>query len=359
MPMLWSETAPDAADLAACRARLRNGSRSFSAASRLLPREVRDAATALYAFCRIADDAVDLETGDDAAARQAARRGAVARLRQRLDLAYAGRPLASAEDRAFAAIVARYGIPRAIPAALLEGLEWDAAARRYETLSDLLAYAARVAGTVGVMMALLMGARSGQALARASDLGMAMQLSNIARDVGEDARAGRLYLPLAWLREEAIDPDAWLLNPAFSAPVGAVVQRLLAAAAVLYTRAVPGLRCLPRACRPGIGAALALYAEIGREVARNGYDSMATRAHVSTGRKLALIARSMAPASLALHDEDQPAALEARFLVEAAMTVAPLSRPRRVGPLQSLEARGVWLIDLFERLEHRQAELVE
>ena len=93
-------------------------------------------------------------------------------------------------------MVAEHKLPRAIPEALLEGFAWDAAHRRYETLSAVRAYGARVAGSVGAMMCLIMGATSRDALSRACDLGLAMQLTNIARDVGEDARAGRLYLPL-------------------------------------------------------------------------------------------------------------------------------------------------------------------
>ena len=177
------------ADLAACRALLRNGSRSFLAASRLLPRGVRDDAVALYAFCRVADDAIDqaaggrgaaagcdAPTGCDAAGRgdAAAERDAAAALgwlRERLALAYAGRPMPIEADRALADLVSRRGIPMALPAALLEGFAWDAAGRRYEDLSQLIAYAVRVAGSVGAMMALLMNVRAPEVVARACDLG--------------------------------------------------------------------------------------------------------------------------------------------------------------------------------------------
>ena len=107
-------------------------------------------------------------------------------------------------------LMRRCAIPAALPEALLEGLAWDAEGRSYETIDELFDYAARVAGAVGVMMALIMDVRSPQALARACDLGVAMQLTNIARDVGEDARLGRIYLPRQWLREAGIDADAWL-----------------------------------------------------------------------------------------------------------------------------------------------------
>jgi phytoene synthase len=110
-------------------------------------------------------------------------------------------------------LIETYHMPRALPEALLEGLAWDGMERRYASLSDLRAYSARVASAVGAMMCVLMEVRDPHALARACDLGVAMQLTNIARDVGEDARAGRLYLPTDWLEEEGIDIDAFLADP--------------------------------------------------------------------------------------------------------------------------------------------------
>ncbi|MEO6745640.1 MAG: phytoene/squalene synthase family protein, partial [Caldimonas sp.] len=226
----------DAGDLAACRDALRHGSRTFLAASLLLPRAVRDPACALYAFCRLADDAVD---GAGSAP------DAVGRLRERLARACAGDPMPAPADRALAAVVRQFAIPRALLEALLEGFEWDAEGRRYDTLDDLHAYAARVAGSVGAMMALVMGVRSPDAVARACDLGVAMQLSNIARDVGEDARNGRLYLPRAWLHEAGIAPERWLAAPTFEPALGGVVRRILDAADVLYARVDAGVASLP------------------------------------------------------------------------------------------------------------------
>lgn len=337
-----------AADLAACRALLKTGSRTFHAASKVLPRKVGDPAIALYAFCRLADDAVDLGTD---------RTAAVARLRARLDAACRGQPMDLAADRAFAGVMARYAIPRALPEALLEGLAWDAQSRRYETLEELHDYAARVAGSVGAMMTLLMGARAPEIVARACDLGVAMQLTNIARDVGEDARAGRLYLPLAWLRDAGIDPDAWLAAPAFTPPIAMIVQRLLDAADGLYQRATAGIAQLPASCRPGIYAARALYAEIGREVERNDRNSITQRAVVSGERKLQVLARTMLsmdrdwrPAR-AFPPQDQIAAT--RFLIEA-VAATPWREAQRAKPI---EDRVVWVIDLFARLERRDQML--
>lgn len=323
------------ADIAACAALLRAGSRSFHAASLLLPRSVREPATALYAFCREADDAVD-GGGDPRAALDA--------LRARLDGCYAGRPATSPVDRAFARAVAALAIPRALPEGLLEGLAWDAAGRRYETLGDLQAYAARVAGTVGAMMTVIMGRREPAVLARACDLGVAMQLTNIARDVGEDARMGRLYLPLADLRAAGIDADAFLADPRPSEALGRVVQRLLAAADGLYARSASGIGALPAACRPGIEAARRLYAEIGRQVERRGCDSVTARAVVPGGRKAALVAGAIGATLARGAAPDGPALAQARFIVDS---VAALPAPARIaepGPMLRLLA-------LFERLE--------
>jgi phytoene synthase len=335
-----------AADIAECRAMLRGGSRTFFAASHVLPRRVSEPATALYAFCRVADDAIDLEGGKTAT---------LVRLRERLERAYEQRPFPTATDRAFAEVVERFGIPRALPEALLEGLAWDAEGRRYEDFAALKAYAARVAGTVGAMMSLLMGARTPQLLARACDLGIAMQLTNIARDVGEDARQGRLYLPLQWLRSAGIDPDRWLARPVFSEALGAVVRRLLIEADGLYERSTAGIAGLPLACRPGIYAARLLYGEIGREIERCGWDSISSRAVVSSSRKAVLLARSIAALAPA-NRRDVPPLAEAQYLVDA-VVAGPLPHPRhgetRKGGIVAPEGRVVWLIDLFEQLERR------
>jgi phytoene synthase len=278
--------------------------------------------------------------------------GALASLRERLDLAYAGRPLPIPADRAFADVVARFALPRALPEALLEGFEWDAGGRRYDDLAGVYAYSARVAGAVGAMMAVLMGARSPDAVARACDLGVAMQLTNIARDVGEDARAGRLYLPMQWLTDAGIDPDAWIAHPQFTDGLGAVVRRLLSAADALYERAESGIAQLPAGCRPGISAARVLYAEIGHELERRGLDSVSRRAIVPLGRKAQLLARSLVVAAIVQRRAPLPPLEETRFLVDA-VAVAPHRVPTHALRWWSVHDRAIWLIGLFERLERR------
>lgn len=327
-------------DLAACRALLRGGSRSFHAASKLLPARIREPAQALYAFCRVADDMID-QDGTSAA---------LSRLHERLDRIYRGAPDNDPIDRAFTAVIERHGIPRALPDALLEGFAWDLECRRYETIEELHAYGARVAGCVGVMMTLLMDRRDPATLARASELGIAMQLTNIARDVGEDARAGRLYLPKRWLREADIEPDAFMARPAFSKALGAVVARLVHHAGNVYRHAAPGIAALPADCRPAIQAARMLYAEIGSEVMRRGCDSVSQRAVVPRERKLVALLNAGIASFATQPASSAPASAQSAFLVEACAPFGP-KRQTRPMPWHRIRDRGVWVIDLFERLE--------
>ena len=326
-----------------CVGLLRSGSRSFYVASLLLPRQVREPASALYAFCRLADDLVDVS--------DAGEEGLTA-LRERLDRAYLGVPGPDLVDKAFSTVVRNYGIPRALPEALFEGFQWDAAGRRYPDLPSLYAYSARVAGTVGAMSARLMGVRSSNVMARACDLGIAMQLTNIARDVGEDARSGRLYLPEDWMREAGIDPDKWLMDPVFTPGLGTVVRRLLAAADKLYRRAESGIAALPSSCRPGIGAARFIYAEIGREVARRRYDSVSGRAIVSAPRKALAIGRALTRSRR--NELGYPPLPEARFLVDAVSGAGVIGGGQHDPAATTTIGKIAWMIELFEKLEKRE-----
>lgn len=336
-------TGLDATDLEACRAAIRVGSRSFHAASRLMPARHRNPALALYAFCRFADDAVDLNAEKPAA---------VLSLADRLDRAYAGRPVNHHADRAFAAMVESVGMPRALPEALLEGFAWDATDRRYADLSALRAYCARVAAAVGAMMTVIMGVRDADALARACDLGVAMQLTNIARDVGEDAREGRLYLPTDWLTEDGIEPDAFLADPRPSPELAEILRRLLAEADRLYIRAEAGVRALPTQTRPAILAARLIYAEIGTDLRAAGWDSVTRRATTSRRTKLRLATVAAARAGT-LSLMPQSAVLHAPPLPETAFLVAAAARaPQRAERADTLTA-------IFADLRRRDAERID
>ena len=198
------------------------------------------------------------------------------------------------------------------------------------------------------MMAVLMGVRSEEALARACDLGVAMQLTNIARDVGQDARAGRLYLPLEWLQEAGLAPEAFLSEPRFSPALAGVTRRLLRTADAMYVRGWDGIAALPLTCRPGIRAAATIYAEIGRVLARSGCDSVTTRAHVPTPRKMALLGRALLPPLSARGPLGTQALPACQYLVDAAVSDSRATMPAR------LQARVDWVFDLFERLQEQQ-----
>jgi len=290
---------------------LRAGSKSFYMASRLLPRRLRAPTHALYAFCRHADDAVD----DAGSMRDADR--AVDALRARIERVYAGRVDDSIVERAFASVVEQFTIPRAVPEALVDGMLWDAQGRIYATASDVRAYGVRVASTVGLMMTLVMGRRERAVLARACDLGIAMQCTNIARDVGEDARRGRIYLPDDWLREAGVDRERWLADPQPSEAIATVVARLLDHADGLYERADRAIGHLPGDCRIAIRAARLIYAAIGDVVRRNQFDSVSSRAVVPTTRKLWLLVRALGARTRVAHPLDPSPCPEAEPLLDA------------------------------------------
>jgi phytoene synthase len=178
-----------------------------------------------------------------------------------------------------------------------------------------------------------------------------MQLTNIARDVGEDARAGRLYLPRALLREAGIDPDSWLAAPCWRPEIGMVVSALLADADRHYLRAEGGIAGLPRFCRPAIFAARHLYAAIGAEIARNGFDSVNLRAHVSGRRKLVLMARALWDAVRARPADGKLALAETQFLVDAAAASQPLTKADR-----GISGRVLWVAELFIALQQRDRQ---
>jgi len=343
------ETLGTSPDLQACVAMMKGGSRTFFAASRLLPPRVRAAAIALYAFCRVADDLVDQAAPGDARPLQV--------LAHRLDAIYAGTPQDHVEDHALSLVVQQYALPRHLLDALIEGFAWDAAGREYHRIEDVMAYGARVAGSVGAMMCWIMGPRDEATLARACELGVAMQLTNIARDVGADAALGRVYLPRQWLQEAGIDAPLWLQAPQFSPALGSVVERLLQQADRLYAQGQTGIATLPPDCRAAILAASLIYAEIGQQLRREGLDSVSQRTVVSTGRKLVLLASAWTQSRfihMPAHGMAPLAEIEA--LVLGCRDHTALAAPGGAGwfPNRAMPQRVAWMLDLFERREHER-----
>jgi phytoene synthase len=270
-----------AAALLLARRTLAYHSKSFALAGKLLPPDCRDDAAVIYAWCRRCDDAIDL-------ADVRARAPALTRLERELDALLAGRPQRDPTLAAFQEVVRRRSIPERYPRELLEGMRMDVEGRRYATFAELEVYCFRVAGTVGLMMCQVMGVGDPRALRHAAHLGIAMQLTNICRDVAEDWRAGRLYLPRELLADDgargALDGGA----------ASRAVAVLLARAEAYYRSGDQGLAALRFRCAVAIRAARLIYSDIGRIIARRRHDVTAGRAFVSLGRKLWLALRGLA-----------------------------------------------------------------
>lgn len=259
------------------------GSKSFAAAARLFRPAMRRDVMLLYAWCRHCDDITDgqhlgqgrLDPADEQT---------VERLKADSLAACSGEPRDALPFRALAEVSARHEFPFDIVADHLAGFERDVAGWRPETLNDLLEYCYFVAGAVGILMARIMGVRDKQTLARASDLGLAFQLTNIARDVAEDARGGRCYLPTEWLAEAGLT-DEQLADPASADRAFPLVRRLVETAEPYYASARIGERALPARAAWAIATARSVYRDIGLKVRNRGPDGLAERTHTSSGRK--------------------------------------------------------------------------
>jgi phytoene synthase len=338
-------------DFDECVALMRGGSKTFFAASRLLPKRIRQASVALYAFCRVADDLVDNTTDS---------LKSLTELKQRLDLIYAQEPLDFIEDHALSHVVHQFKLPRPLLDALMQGFEWDTNARFYESIEDVHAYGARVAGSVGAMMSWIMGARHSSTLARACELGVAMQLTNIARDVGEDARNGRLYLPTDWMKEEGIDPVLWLKDPILTPGIQAVVGRLLEEADRLYQQSSVGVADLAQDCRAAIYSARLIYAEIGQHLRAHQLDSINQRSVVPMSRKLWLLCQAKIQAPWIVTAKHPAPALDAiDYLVKACEEQCAVYDLKPEGfPNRGFPQRVEWVLELIERRLEDDKEFV-
>ena len=342
------EINPDlaAADLEACITLMQDGSKTFFAASRLLPQRIRAHAIALYAFCRVADDLVDHATPGQAPLDE---------LRQRLDAIYMGRPAPHVEDQALAIVVRQTALPRHLLEMLIEGFAWDAGGRRYANMLELHDYGARVAGSVGAMMCWIMGCRDHETLMRACELGVAMQLTNICRDVGEDARMGRLYLPEDLFTHAGLDVQAWLQHPTCTPELRHVVEQVLDEADRLYDQAMHGIASLPPDCRAAICAASLIYAEIGHQLRRTGLDSVSHRTVVSTPRKLVLLFMAWTQSGWIRVAQEKPRPLAAvQEMVQACVHSTASGSDSAVGyfPSRSMHQRVAWVLELLEKREN-------
>ena len=263
------------------------GSKSFRSASALFDQPTRERAWLLYAWCRACDDMTDGQVlGHDmtAPADPAAAHRRIVELTQR---ALAGEATGVAPFDALGIVARECRIPARAVHDHLDGFALDAEGWRPATEDDLLRYCFHVAGAVGVMMALVMGVAPDDqdTLDRASDLGIAFQLANIARDIAADAREGRVYLPQAWLDEAGLDRDA-LADPANGARIAPLAARLVELSRAYRASARTGARRLPLRSRLAVLAASNVYGAIGEKVVERGARAWDSRTVVSDGEKL-------------------------------------------------------------------------
>lgn len=274
------------------RAVLERKARSFALASRLLPHDVRDDLAILYRFCRLADDACD-DPGEPAVARRT-----IEALHDELAHRAPPRPLVAA----FRALAARIELPLSYAGLLLDGVASDLGPVRVEDDGELIRYCYRVAGTVGLMLCPLLGVRHRRALPHAIDLGIAMQLSNIVRDVVEDAARDRVYLPRTRLAAAGISPEAIVSGTASPSAVRQTALGIIGLADHYYRSAEQGMAAIPIRNRFGILAASRLYRAIGHRSCRWGRGPSDGRAIVSRGEKMwqlaAAIGAGLTPALL-------------------------------------------------------------
>lgn len=272
---------------------MKQGSKSFAAASRLFDPATQRSALLLYTWCRHCDDVIDGQAlGHNGHAPSAAE--ALTRLEGLKDAtaaAYRGEPMSDPAFAAFQAVAQAHGIEQRHAFAHLEGFAMDVAGRRYETLDDTLEYCYHVAGVVGLMMAQVMGVTAPATLTRACDLGLAFQLTNIARDLVEDARVGRCYLPAQWLREMNLCADT-LAAPAHRPALAVLAKRLVDAAEPYYTSAIAGIGALPPRSAWAVATALEVYRAIGLKVRAAGAAAWDRRQGTHTAEKVVLLGKA-------------------------------------------------------------------
>jgi len=269
------------------------GSQSFAMASRLFDRKTRERAWLLYAWCRRCDDLADGQDHGGTMAVVDDPAGRLALISDLTERALAGEIIGDPAFDALRIVAAECRIPPALPRDLVRGFAMDAEDWRPRSEDDLLTYCYHVAGAVGVMMAIVMGVDPDdrETLDRACDLGLAFQLANIARDIAEDAAAGRCYLPLDWLTEFDIPPGEHM-KPPYRARLAVMAKRLADSAEAYEASARIGAARLPFRARWAVLAAAGIYGDIARTVRARGEHGWDHRVVIGKGAKLGWVLRA-------------------------------------------------------------------
>lgn len=262
---------------------IRRGSKSFSLASRMFPKTVRYNVHSLYAWCRYCDDLIDRNTDSTRN---------LELLRKQLVVANSNEDFPDnfpQETKALRELFADTPTSFRYANELLDGMQMDAENFQYKNENELILYCYRVAGTVGLMMCNIMGVKNTNALSHATHLGIAMQLTNIARDIAEDASLGRVYFPETWLTDYGVNKQSILELSANKTDIFKIIIHTLELADNYYRSGLEGLKFLPFRASIAVLAASQIYAEIGNNIRAMGPNGIGVRAIVSKRRKIKLL----------------------------------------------------------------------
>ena len=270
------------------------GSKSFALASKLFAPDVRERAWLLYSWCRKCDDIADGQDHGGALTKVEDPAERLAFLRAMTERALAGETTGDPAFDALGLVAKECALPAEWPRDLIQGFAMDAADFSPRDEAELLTYCYHVAGVVGLMMAVIMGVSPDDedTLKRANDLGLAFQLANIARDIREDADAGRCYVPAEWLTAAGI-PSGEHMAPPHRKAMANIAQRLANLSAGYEASARIGARRLPFRSRWAVLSAAGIYGDIAREVARRGETAWDDRVVTSKAAKVGWVARAL------------------------------------------------------------------
>lgn len=271
-------------------AMIRQGSKSFSGASKLLDKSTKESAILLYSWCRYCDDQIDnqiLGFNKQSKEDNPNAKEILQSIEKSTQDAINDTSLEQIEFEALRRVLQKHSIPEQYPMEHLQGYRMDVEKKQYHNITDTLEYCYHVAGVVGVMMAYIFGIKDSKILERAADLGIAFQLTNIARDVIEDAKMGRVYLPSEWLAEHNIKPGT-ILDIKNRVKLFLVIKRLLDLSEQYYESANIGIEYLPLRIRWGIKVALSVYREIGTKIRILGSNAWNKRVYIKRPYKIFL-----------------------------------------------------------------------
>jgi phytoene synthase len=270
-----------ASSYAHCRRVARTRARNFYYSFLLLSREQKDAMCAIYAFMRFCDDLSDEEGGS---------RAAIERWRTELDEALAGRLPPNPVWPAFCDSVTRYAIPHRYFQEMIYGVSSDLEPRSIATFDELYQYCYKVASVVGLTIIHIFGFESPHALELAEKCGIAFQLTNILRDVREDANRGRVYLPSEDLVRFGVDPARLEHDERFIA----LMRFEAARARRYYDESWPLLDLIQRRSRPSLWALMRIYSRLLERIERSNYDVLDRRISLPVWEKLSIVGRALA-----------------------------------------------------------------